>query len=91
MDREFDKIKDQLSKLSKRDDLDEYWKMVSKTIENAWIEHLEMDKETAKKNKGRGEVKITTSIPKIYTNKMKEDTIRNSFMYKAKENLKQAR
>ena len=50
-----------------------------------------MDKETAQKMKGRGEVKITKAVPKTPTRKAKEETIRNAFMYKANDNLKQAR
>ena len=91
MDTEFSKVTEKLNSMSKKKDLDDYWKIVSKTIENSWLGHLEVDKETAKKSKGRGEVKITIAVPKIVAKKEKEDTIRNSFMYKAKDNLKQAR
>ena len=79
MDQEFDKIKEKLTKLSGKKTLDEYWKNVSRTIEKAWIKHLEYDKETAKKSKGRGEVKITTTVPRINIHEVDEEKIRNPF------------
>ena len=91
MDQEFNKLEEKLNDFSKEENLDKYWKTVSRAIENAWIKHLEYDKEIAKKSKGRGEVKITTAIPKIRINEVEEDKIRNPLMYKANENLKQAR
>ena len=91
MDRKFDEAKEQLQHKGEKTELDDYWKTVSRIIENAWNEYLELDKEMVKKNKGRGEVKITTAAPKISTKKTEEDKIRNEFMYKAKECLKQAR
>ena len=45
----------------------------------------------AKKIRGRGEVEITKATPKIWTKKAKEDTITNSYMHKAMDNLRQAR
>ena len=62
MDREFEKVEDKLHELSKKEVLDEYWRAVSRAIEDAWLEHLEVDKEMAKKMKGRGEVKITKAV-----------------------------
>ena len=69
MDKEFEKVADKLVELSKGKVLDEYWKTVSRAIEDSWLEHLEVDKETAKKMKGRGEVKITKVVPKAPTQK----------------------
>ena len=91
MDQRFEEAEEQLQHKSKKTELDEYWKAVSRTIENAWNEYLELDKDMVKKNKGRREVKITTATPTISTKKTEEDKIRNEFMYKAKECLKQAR
>jgi hypothetical protein len=91
MDGNFDKIKETLEQLFQKTSLDDYWKMVSKTIENSWIEHLEVDKDTAKKMRGRGEVNIKKKAPRMPNKEEKEGTIRNEFMYKATENLKQAR
>ena len=56
MDKEFEKAEDKLVELSKREVLDEYWKTVSRAVEDSWPEHLEVDKEMAKKMK-RGEAK----------------------------------
>ena len=64
---------------------------MSKTIEDTWLEHLKVDKDVAKKLKGRGEVKITKEVPKGREDKVKEGSIKNSLMYKAIDNLKQAR
>ena len=62
MDREFEKVEDKLHELSEREVLDEDWRAVSGAIEDAWLEHLEVDKEMAKKMKGRGEVQITKAV-----------------------------
>ena len=77
MDREFEKVEDKLHELSKKEVLDEYWRTVSRAIEDAWLEHLEVDREMAKKMKGRGEVKITKKSPEVPSKKDKERTIRN--------------
>ena len=69
MDQEFEKMADKLKKLSSKDKLDEYWKTVSKIIEKSWMRHLAYDEDMVKRSRGRGEVKITTAIPKISTMK----------------------
>ena len=91
MDREFEKVEDKLPELSKKEVLDEYWRAVSRAIEDTWLEHLEVDKEIAKKMGGRGEVKITKVVPNAITKQTKKNTIRNAYMYKVIDNLKQAR
>ena len=91
MDEGFRKARTKLEELLKKKHLGEYWKMVSKTIEDTWLEHLKLDKDVAKKLKGRGEVKITKEVPKGRDDKVKEGSIKNSLMYKAIDNLKQAR
>ena len=77
MDQRFRDKEEQLHRLSQKSELDDYWKIISRTIENAWNEHLKLDKDTAKKNRGRGEVKITRTTPKTITSKDNVDTIRN--------------
>ena len=52
---------------------------------------MEVDKNTAKKLKGRGEVKLNTMKPQIKTQIDKEKNIRNKEMRKATEYLRQAR
>ena len=52
---------------------------------------MKVDKDTAKKLMGRGEVKISKMKPKIKTKVERDKSIRNCEMYKAIEYLKQGR
>ena len=80
-----------LSELIKKKCLDEYWKRFSELVEKTWIEHMQVDKDTATKLKGRGVVKIITAKPNVKTKAEKESSIRNTEMHKAIEFLRQAR
>ena len=91
MDEEFEKESETLRNLASLKVLDAYWKKYSKTVEKVWIDHMEVDKDTAKKLVGRGEVKISKMKPKIKTKVERDKSIRNCEMYKATEYLKQGR
>ena len=66
-----------------QDEHDEYWKLWSQTVENAWLEHLEVDEHTANKAKGRGQVNLTRSTPRVWSKNAKDDTVRNIEMRRA--------
>ena len=68
--------------------MDEYLKALSKTVENAMLEHLEVSEELAKKARGRGQVGLKETIPQA-SNETKK--IRNPMMQKANQYLLQAR
>ena len=91
MDQAFEKISGKLKELKGYKELDEYLKLWSKTVENTWLEHLEVDENTVKQVKGRGQVKLTRSTPKVWTKNATDDAIRNPEMRKAVHFLRQAR
>ena len=91
MDEVFESGKETTCRLIKLKTLDVYWKKVSENVERVWLEHMEVDKDTAKRMKGRGEVKFHTAKPNIRTKADKKKSIRNTEMHKTTESLRQAR
>ena len=63
MDEEFQKAKEELKHDAKKKDTSKFWAAWSKAVESGWIDYLELGKELAKKNRGRGEVKIVQTVP----------------------------
>ena len=64
MDGAFEDENEMMCKLAKLESLDEFWKKFSEIVEKTWLEHMEVDKDTAKKLKGRGEAKLNIAKPK---------------------------
>jgi hypothetical protein len=74
----------------KNRDTNKFWKLWSRTAEEAWITALGVEKELAKAMKGRGQVKIITKKPEQFRMKSQGGGANNTMMM-ATEKLRQAR
>ena len=76
-------------------DVDYYWQLLSKALENGWLAYLGHTGATRKALIGRGKVKVlTTKAPKRRAERKQEDDskhLRNPESRKALRNLRQAR
>ena len=68
--------------------MDDFLKLWPKTVENAMLEHLEVDEETPKKVRGRGQLTLKKATPQQPN---QEKKIKKPMMHNANEFLKQAR
>jgi hypothetical protein len=90
MDHEFDKRKHTLEAYRQMQDVDGMWKMISTTVEKAWLTYLD-DSKTMKQNTGRGELKIIERKPKAEEEERRSKGHRSKWHHKAVEKLRQAR
>ena len=88
MDAAFDEQKEKLDELRKQKTMDDYLKTWSKIVENTMLKHLDMTEEEAKKSKGRGQVGLKETEPRMAR---EEEKIRNPTMQKANRYLRQGR
>ena len=63
IDKRFREARSELRSHERKNDTTSFWRTWSKTVESGWIDYLGMTKDLAKKNRGRGEVKLVRKTP----------------------------
>ena len=89
MDELFRHAAESLDEACQQMDTDGFWRIWSETTEKAYHRVAELSEKDAKKNSGRGTVKLIQRVPE---NRAKEDDrIRNKWSYAARRCIRQAR
>ena len=89
MDEAFSKVASLLEEARRCNDTDEFWRLWSVTTEGAYHKAAGLTENEAKKNSGRGIIKLVQKTPEVKSRE--EDRIRNAWAYAARRNLRQAR